>query len=109
MINLLTNAAKYSPDEASIRVTASTENGNAVLSVEDEGMGIPPEEQARVFERFYQSSLVSGKRGTGVGLSIVRRYVELQGGRVWVESERGSGSAFRFTLPLLRNGAKGSP
>jgi signal transduction histidine kinase len=104
MVNLLTNAAKYSSEDSPIRVSATRVNGNAVLSVEDEGIGVPPDEQEQVFERFYQSSLVSGKRGTGVGLSIVRRYVELQGGRVWVESEPGSGSTFSFTLPVARSG-----
>jgi signal transduction histidine kinase len=108
MVNLLTNAAKYSAAEAPIRVTATRENGNVVLSVDDEGVGIPPAEHGRVFERFYQGSMVSGRRGTGIGLSIVRRYVELQGGRIWVRSEPGSGSSFRFTLPLCSRGRKES-
>jgi PAS domain S-box-containing protein len=100
LMNLLTNAAKYSPEGSAIRVTATAENGEAVIAVQDEGTGIPPPEQARVFERFYQGSVVSEKRGAGIGLSIVRRYVELLGGRVWVESKSGRGSTFVFTMPL---------
>jgi signal transduction histidine kinase len=100
LVNLLTNAAKYSPEGSAIGVSATAKNGEAVIAVRDEGMGIPLSEQARVFERFYQGPVVSGKRGTGIGLSIVRRYVELLGGRVWVESKAGGGSTFVFTMPL---------
>jgi signal transduction histidine kinase len=100
LVNLLTNAAKYSPEDSAIGVSATAKNGEAVIAVRDEGTGIPPVEQVRVFERFYQGSVVSGKRGTGIGLSIVRRYVELLGGRVWVESKPGGGSTFAFTMPL---------
>jgi PAS domain S-box-containing protein len=99
LINLLTNAAKYSPERSTIGVQARARSGEVIVTVRDEGIGIAPAEQERVFERFYQSSPVSGKRGTGIGLSIVRRYVELQGGRTWVESETGRGSTFFFTLP----------
>ncbi len=100
LVNLLTNAAKYSPQGSMIRVSAVVENGNATVAVEDEGMGISRADQAHVFERFYQGPVVPGRRGTGVGLSIVRRYVEMHGGEVWVESEPEQGSTFLFTLPL---------
>jgi PAS domain S-box-containing protein len=100
LVNLLTNAAKYSPEDSAIRVTARAENGEATIAVQDEGVGIPVAQQARVFERFYQGPVVSGQRGTGIGLSIVRRYVELLGGSVWLESEVGRGSTFSFRLPL---------
>jgi protein-histidine pros-kinase len=99
--NLLTNAAKYSDPGSTIRVRAQLAEGVAVMSVEDSGVGIPADEQALVFDRFFRASTaVAGQRGTGVGLSIARRYVELQGGRIWVESEMGRGSSFFFTLPL---------
>lgn len=100
LVNLLTNAAKFSPDGSVIRLTGGRADNHAVLSVQDEGIGISPEDQTRIFERFYQSTTVSGRLGTGVGLSIVKRYVELHGGRVWVESEPGVGSTFSFTLPV---------
>jgi PAS domain S-box-containing protein len=100
LVNLLANAAKYSPEGSTIRVGARAQNGDVVVSIRDEGIGIPPEAQERVFERFYRSSLVSAKRGYGIGLSIARRYVQLQGGRIWVESEPGRGSTFFFTLPV---------
>jgi PAS domain S-box-containing protein len=99
LVNLIGNAAKYSADGSSIRVAARAANDHVVISVSDSGIGIPPDEQERVFERFYQSATVPGKRGYGIGLSIARRYVELQGGRIWVESEPNRGSTFFFTLP----------
>jgi PAS domain S-box-containing protein len=99
LMNLIANAAKYSPDGSSIEIAAWAENDHIVMRVSDSGVGIPPDEQERVFERFYQSRTVPGKRGYGIGLSIARRYVELQGGRIWVESEPNRGSTFFFTLP----------
>jgi signal transduction histidine kinase len=100
--NLVTNGVKFSPPDRPVRVRASVDGPMAVVTVLDEGVGIPPEEHERVFDRFYQlGSTERGPRhGTGIGLPIVRRYVELLGGRVWVDSRPGSGSAFSFTLPL---------
>jgi PAS domain S-box-containing protein len=103
LVNLIGNAAKYSPDGSSIEVGARAENDHVLISVSDSGIGIPPEEQERVFERFYQSSTAPGKRGYGIGLSIARRYVEIQGGRIWVESALNRGSTFFFTLPRARS------
>jgi protein-histidine pros-kinase len=100
LLNLLTNAAAYSPGHSTVRVTATAENGIATISVQDEGVGIPAAEQSRIFERFYRGSQRSRGRGTGVGLAVVCRYVELLGGGVSVESELGRGSTFTFTLPL---------
>ena len=100
LVNLLTNAAKYSPEGSMIRVSARSENGNATVAVQDEGIGISPAEQAQVFKRFYRSPAVSIERGTGIGLSIVHRYVEMLGGEVWVKSKPGRGSTFLFRLPL---------
>jgi len=98
LVNLLANAAKFSPEDSPIRVTARAENGVATVAVEDDGIGIPHEDQERVFERFHQLA-ASGTRGTGLGLSIARRYAEWLGGEVWVESTPGQGSKFFFTLP----------
>jgi signal transduction histidine kinase len=100
LVNLLTNAAKYSPDGSAVGVSARAENGMAITAVKDEGIGISPAEQARVFERFHQGPAGSWEQGTGIGLSIVRRYVEMLGGEVWVDSKPGRGSTFLFKLPL---------
>lgn len=100
--NLVTNAVKFSPEDRPVRVDARPNgDGHVVVSVADEGVGIPPEEHERVFDRFYQldPDQRGPRHGTGIGLSIVRRYVELLDGRVWIESELGSGSRFSFTLP----------
>jgi len=101
--NLVTNAAKFSPPGSAVRIDARVDEARsaAVVGVTDEGPGIPREQQERVFDRFYQLDGERGPRnGTGIGLSIVRRYVELLGGSVWVESTPERGAAFRFTLPL---------
>ncbi len=98
--NLLTNAVKFSPEGSAVLVSAGAVDGEVVVSVHDDGIGIAPEEQERIFERFYQSAgPLASRRGTGIGLAIVHRLVEMHGGRVWVESELGAGSTFSFTLP----------
>jgi signal transduction histidine kinase len=99
--NLLTNAAKFSPPGAAIQVDARALGDEAVVCVKDGGVGIPVDEQDKIFDRFYQAkNSDASRRGTGIGLSIVRRFVEMHGGRVWVASTPGSGSEFFFTLPL---------
>lgn len=98
--NLLSNAAKFSRVSEPITVSAETEGDFACIKVRDRGVGIAADEQARIFERFYQASATSrSAKGTGIGLSIAVRYIELQGGSIWVESEPGEGSTFSFTLP----------
>ena len=100
LVNLLTNAAKFSSAGALIRVSGRAERSTIVVSVTDRGVGIAPEDQLRIFERFYQSDEAGSARlGTGIGLAIARRFTEVQGGRIWVESEPGRGSTFSFTLP----------
>jgi two-component system, NtrC family, sensor histidine kinase KinB len=99
LTNLVSNAAKYSHSGTTIRVEARQAGDEVVVSVADKGIGIPEEHQDRVFERFFQSGKSPGsRRGTGIGLAIVRSYVELLGQRIWVESEPGQGSTFSFTL-----------
>jgi len=94
--NLLSNAARFSPPDAPIVVTAAAAGDCAVVSVSDEGPGVPPELREKVFERFFRGNgQPPGSRGAGVGLAIARRYAELQGGSLWCE-----GNVFRFTLPL---------
>jgi signal transduction histidine kinase len=110
MDNLLDNAVRYTPAQGSITIWAALadledcQDGrqeHVVVSVRDTGVGIPSEEQQRIFEKFYRAdnplSVEAG--GTGVGLAIVRSLVEAHGGRVWVESEPGAGSTFSFTVP----------
>jgi signal transduction histidine kinase len=106
LTNLLTNAAKFSPDGAPIRVRAERDGADVVVSVTDHGAGIPLDEQARVFDRFYQSpSNLPWQRGTGIGLTIAKRFTEIQGGRISVESEPGLGSTFFVSLPAATSSA----
>ena len=101
--NLLTNAAKYSDAGTTITVRAERVGDEVVVSVQDEGAGIAAEVQGRVFERFYRApdAAHAGRRGSGVGLNVVKRYSELMGGRVWLSSELGRGSTFFVALPAV--------
>ncbi len=102
--NLLDNAVKYSDGDRAIQVTLDRSDGEAIISVTDHGIGIPREEQDRIFERFHRVStgLVHDVKGSGLGLSLVRHIVEAHDGRVTVESEVGRGSTFTIHLPLRR-------
>jgi signal transduction histidine kinase len=102
LANLIDNAIKYSTDERRLAVDARAEDGALVLSVADRGIGIPAGEHARIFEKFYRvgRSDTQGRRGSGVGLALVRHVVEAHGGRVTVESAPGAGSRFTLRLPL---------
>jgi PAS domain S-box-containing protein len=101
LVNLLTNAAKFSPLGSAIHIAARPEPPDLIVSVRNDGVGLDAATARRVFERFFQveDDQRAGKRGTGVGLSIVQRYVEMHGGRVWVDSEVGQGATFSFSLP----------
>lgn len=100
--NLVSNAVKYSPEGGTIRVAGRITAENAVVSVSDQGIGIPPEEQGKLFRRFYRvdNRLRRETQGAGLGLFLARAFVEAQGGRIWVESQPGRGSRFSFTVPL---------
>ena len=100
--NLVDNAAKYSDEGTRITLEARTETNSLVVSVNDEGIGIPVELREKVFERFYQAkgTRTGNIRGAGLGLSICRGIIEAHEGRIWVESETGKGSIFRFALPI---------
>jgi signal transduction histidine kinase len=96
--NLIGNALKFTPSGGVVTVRARGTPDEVTLSVVDTGPGIPKEERARIFERFFRGSKPSGK-GVGLGLAIARALVESQGGRIWVESEEGRGAVFSFCLP----------
>jgi PAS domain S-box-containing protein len=97
--NLVGNAARYSPNESEIVVRVGREGNATVFSVADAGPGIPAEHLSHIFDRFWQARR-TGRHGIGLGLAIVKGIVEAHGGRVWAESELGTGSTFYFTLPL---------
>jgi GAF domain-containing protein len=102
LYNLLSNAVKFTPDGGRVQVRAVAENGDVRIDVQDNGIGIAPDDQTRIFEEFRQVGRERSREGTGLGLTLTRRYVELHGGRIWVESTPGKGSTFSFTLPLKR-------
>ena len=101
MVNLLSNAVKFTPDGGSVGVSAIRQEAGMLIAVRDTGIGIAPGDQEAVFEEFRQvgTDYMSKQEGTGLGLALVRRFVELHGGRIWVESAPGKGSTFYFTLP----------
>jgi len=102
-VNLLHNAVKFSPDGGDVTVTVRVEDGRVVSAVADHGVGIPRAAQARIFERFYKvdRARVRGEAGgTGLGLAIARHIIDQHGGTIWVDSVEGSGSTFRFSLPI---------
>lgn len=98
--NLMTNAIKYSKPNTTVHVVLTCENMEVVLRVEDQGIGIPKEHQARLFEAFRRASNVGQIKGTGIGLTIVKRSVEAHGGRIEFESTEGQGTTFVVTLPV---------
>jgi GAF domain-containing protein len=102
LYNLLSNAAKFTPDGGRVHVRARAENGGVRVDVQDTGIGIAPEDQSRIFQEFQQVGRERSREGTGLGLTLSKRLVELHGGKIWVESALGKGSTFSFTLPLRR-------
>jgi len=100
VFNLLSNAVKFAPAGSTVDIAAARVDGEVRVSVSDSGPGIAPEDQARIFEEFQQAAAGREQReGTGLGLALSRRLVELHGGHIWVDSEVGKGSTFVFTLP----------
>ena len=102
LLNLLSNAVKFTPAGGRIGIDARPNNGSVEISVSDTGVGIAAEDQPKVFEEFRQvgSDYAHKVEGTGLGLTLAKKFVELHGGKIWVESEAGRGSTFIFTLPI---------
>jgi signal transduction histidine kinase/ActR/RegA family two-component response regulator len=102
VLNLLTNAIKFTPDGGSVSLRAYREATDLMVTVTDTGIGVPPEDQERIFESFQQGRRGAPKEeGTGLGLTLSRRFVGLWGGRMWLESTPGVGSTFGFSVPGL--------
>jgi signal transduction histidine kinase len=101
MFNLLSNAIKFAPINGKVWFDSKVMNGNVQISVSDNGIGIPFEQQKTIFDPFKQvsSSISRTHSGTGLGLAIVKKLVEMHNGKVWIESEVGNGSTFTFTIP----------
>jgi two-component system phosphate regulon sensor histidine kinase PhoR len=101
--NLLDNAIQYTPPGGQITLSASADGSEVTFTVADTGIGIPQADQPRIFERFYRVDAARSREvgGTGLGLAIAKHLVEVHGGRIWVESEVGQGSQFRFTVPVF--------
>jgi len=101
LFNLLSNAVKFTPAGGRIEVRACRLDGEVLVSVHDTGVGIAPEDQSRIFEEFQQAKTgARTEESTGLGLTLAKRFIELHGGRLWVESVVGQGSTFTFALPL---------
>jgi signal transduction histidine kinase len=106
--NLLSNAVKFSPEDREISVGCESKEQELIVSVQDQGIGISPQEIDKVFDRFYQaaSGLCQKPAGAGLGLTLCKHMIEAHGGRIWVESRPWEGSTFYFTIPI-QNGSEG--
>ncbi len=102
LVNLLSNAVKFTPEGGRIKVEANLGDSAVIVSVTDTGIGIAPEDQKAIFEEFRQvgTNYAQKREGTGLGLSLTKKFIELHSGKIWVESELGKGSKFTFTLPI---------
>ena len=113
LLNLLSNAVKFTPEGGRIGINARPINGAVEISVTDTGIGIAEEDQPKIFEEFRQVGSDSAAKieGTGLGLTLAKKFVELHGGRIWVESEAGKGPrlSLRCRLVKICFGAKGTP
>ncbi|MBW2239683.1 MAG: histidine kinase, partial [Deltaproteobacteria bacterium] len=99
--NLLSNAAKYSPDGGLIRVVGEVLTDHYQISIEDQGMGMTPEQVDKIFDKFYRvDASTTAIEGTGLGMTIVKHIVEAHDGKIWVESELGKGTTVKFVIPI---------
>jgi len=98
-VNLMSNAIKFSPENSIISINTSIDNNTTMLKINDQEIGIPKTDQIHLFERFFRATNVTNIQGTGLGLHIVGRYVELLSGKIQYKSELEKGSTFTITLP----------
>jgi len=99
LVNLLTNALKYSPGPSPVVIVAAPDEAGVVLTVRDEGPGVAPKDLPRLFEKYFRAESTRGQDGLGLGLYISRLLVEAHGGRIWVTSTAGAGTSFHVALP----------
>src|SRR5262249_53058631 len=106
LLNLLSNAVKFTPEGGRVSLIATTAEDAITIAVSDTGIGIAPEDQATIFEEFRQVGRDDARKqeGTGLGLTLAKKFVELHGGRIWVQSQVGKGSTFTFTLLVRPEG-----
>jgi len=104
IFNLLSNAVKFTPNGGRVDVSAQAADGELTVAVSDTGIGIAPADQERVFDEFQQvaNPMTATQEGTGLGLALAKKFVEIHGGRIWLKSEPGAGSTFTFALPARR-------
>ncbi|MEO6883472.1 MAG: PAS domain S-box protein [Bacteroidia bacterium] len=102
VINLLSNASKYSPEESTIKLTSNIERNNLIIMITDQGIGIPEVEQEKIFERFFRAKNVTNIQGTGLGLNIVKRYVDLMKGEISFSSKEGEGTTFKLIIKIKK-------
>ena len=102
LLNLLSNAVKFTPEGGRVALTVAVAERVVTIAVSDTGVGIAPEDQAAIFEEFRQVGRDDARKqeGTGLGLTLAKKFVELHGGQIWAESQVGQGSTFRFILPV---------
>jgi signal transduction histidine kinase len=100
MINLISNAIKFSPEKATIQVLSENNGNKIIISVKDEGLGIPEDDMKHLFERFFRGKNVVNIQGTGLGLHIVSKYIDLMGGTIDVQSELEKGTAFTLNFNI---------
>ena len=101
LVNLIHNAIKFTLPGGKITLSAIQQNHEIIFSIKDTGIGIPPRDLERIFERFYKVDRARSEHGTGLGLSIARHLVEAHGGRIWAESIQTKGSTFYFSIPII--------
>jgi two-component system sensor histidine kinase KdpD len=109
LVNLIENALKYSPPDSPIRICTRVSDGEIAIEVADRGVGIPEEDLARVFEKFFRVQRPDSVTGTGLGLSISKGLVEAHGGRIAAQNRPGGGSIITIALPLSEAGAQETP